>query len=57
MDTLNNDATNIIYKQIYAIDQLQLYKVFNQPRPTQFRASRFKGTTGIQRTYDARDHD
>jgi len=39
MDTLNNDATNIIYKQIYAIDQLQLYKVFNQPRPTQFHVS------------------
>ena len=39
MDTLNYDITNIIFKQIPAIDQLQLSKVFNEPRPSQFHVS------------------
>jgi hypothetical protein len=39
MDTINYDVTNIIFKQLYAIDRLQLYKVFNEPRPTQFQLS------------------
>ena len=39
MDTLNNDVTNIIFKQISAFDKLQLYTVFNEPRPTQFQVS------------------
>ena len=39
MDTLNYDITNIIFKQIPAMDQLQLSKVFNEPRPSQFHVS------------------
>ena len=39
MDTLNNDVTKIIFKQISAFDKLQLYTVFNEPRPTQFQVS------------------
>jgi hypothetical protein len=39
MDTLNNDVTNIIFKQISAFDKLQQYTVFNEPRPSQFQVS------------------
>jgi hypothetical protein len=39
MDILNNDVTNIIFKQISAFDKLQLYTVFDEPRPTKFQVS------------------
>lgn len=40
MDYLDNDTTNLILEKVPILDRLQLHRVLNIPRPTQFRVSR-----------------
>ena len=54
MDSLDNDTTNLIIKQIPVLERLQIYKVLNIPRPTQFQVSseliaskNFRGNEGL----------
>ena len=54
MDSLDNDTINLIIKQIPVLERLQIYKVFNIPRPTQFQVSselitskNFRGNKGL----------
>jgi len=54
MDSLDNDTTNHIIKQIPVLERLQIYKVLNIPRPTQFQVSselitskNFRGNDGL----------
>ena len=54
MDSLDNDTTNLIIKQIPVLERLQTYKVLNIPRPTQFQVSseliasqNFRGNEGL----------
>jgi len=54
MDSLDIDTTNLIIKQIPVLERLQIYKVLNIPRPTQFQVSselitskNFRGNKGL----------
>jgi len=54
MDSLDNDTTNLIIKQIPILERLQIYKDLNIPRPTQFQVSselitskNFRGNKGL----------
>jgi hypothetical protein len=39
LDSLDNDTKNFIIKQIPILNRLQIYKILNEPRPTQFQVS------------------
>ena len=54
MYSLDNDTTNLIIKHIPVLERLQIYKVLNIPRPTQFQVSseliaskNFRGNEGL----------
>lgn len=39
MDYLDNDTTDLILQQVPVLDRLQLHKVLNIPKPSQFQVS------------------
>lgn len=54
MDYLDNDTTHLILQQVPVLDRLQLHKVLNIPKPSQFQVSSelmaskdFRGDNGL----------